>query len=90
MESAGRGNKDVPLVKGMRSAINNHSVFFLDGHNDLQCRMPVDRVILRLFVVIELETVESIVCNCFMNSIQYFDHIRFPFPNDNSVGSSIS
>ena len=79
MERTGRRNPDVAFVKSMRCVVNNDSVFLLEGHNDFQCCMPVDRIVFSLFVVIQLKTVKSVVCNCLVNSVQYFNHVRDSF-----------
>ena len=69
MEGARRSDPDISFLKGVGRAADGHGVLVSVGHDDFHGRMPVERKVLRIFVVVNPDAVKSVIGHCLVNSV---------------------
>ena len=61
--------KNISFLESMGRIIDHNGILICDRHDDFQSRMPVQRVIFRLVVVVELDARKGIVRYRFLDTV---------------------
>ena len=69
MQYASRYDENIPLLQHMGSLVYFYSIGIGIGHNDFQCGMPVQGIILCFHIVVQLQAPVRIVIHGFSYAI---------------------